>query len=385
MRLHKLASPAGTSYCSPRSVTMAIPETINANMRKTMEGMTPLWYSWPQLADRKPMPPHYQPLIFVLTIVPFFFPSRRRIAICMFPLILDLCLRSPCYTFGNPSADYYNSSFFIAVPLWFLEFAILAPQKGSGAPAYIGNPKRSDTRSSRTLDGMYLSWQKVLRVCLLMVPSHRGIGWNWQVKGVLDDPYEDLSKRAFVGRHIQKMMIAYLRSMAMLMLLGWGSAAEVRLSFEARPYHRMVDALIGWSGAIWVWDRLNFAYSFIAAVSVGSGVCETWQWPPLMGKLRDAWSVRQVWSVVYHQTMRKVKSGLTPHSTFTSFPSFPPPCGMRASLTQMSIADGLATRSSHCAPPGSPQRQSRIGINSTLCVFRDQLLSARVPNVYGNA
>ena len=158
-----------------------------------------------------------------------------------------------------------------------------------------------------------------------MVPSHRGMGWNWQVKGVPDDPYEGLSKRAFVGKHIQKMIIAYLRSMAMLVLLGWGSAAEARQSSEARPYHRMVDALIGWYGASWVWDRLNFAYSFMAAVFVGSGVCETWQWPPLMGKLRDAWSVRQVWSVVYHQTMRKVTTELTPHSTLTSFPAFQPP------------------------------------------------------------
>jgi len=292
MRLHKLASPAGTSSCSPRSVTMAIPETINANMRKTMESMTPLWYSWPQLADRKPMPPHYQPLIFVLTIVPFFFSSRRRIAICIFPLILDLCLRSPCYTFGNPSADYYNSSFFIAVPLWFLEFAILAPQKGPDAPAYIVNPKRSDIRSERAVDDMSLTWQKVLRVCSLMVPSHRGIGWNWQVKGVPDGPNEGFSKWAFLCRHARKMMTAYLRSMGMLVLLGWGSAVEVRLSSEARPHHFMVDALIGWSGAIWVWDRLNFAYSFMAAASVASGVCETWQWPPLMGKLGNAWSVR---------------------------------------------------------------------------------------------
>ena len=300
-------------------------QIVEVNMRKTMQSMTPLWYSWPQLADRKPMPPLYQPLIFILTIIPLFFSSRRRIAICIFPLILDLCLRSPCYTFGNPSSDYYNSSFFIAVPLWFLEFAILAPQKGPDAPAYIGNPKRSDTRSERAVDDMSLTCQKVLRVCSLMLPSHRGIGWNWQVKSVPDDPYQGLSKRVFVRRHVHKMMITYLRSMAMLVLLGWGSAAEVWLPSEARPYHVMVDALIGWSGAIWVWERLNFAYSFMAAGSVACGVCETWQWPPLMGKLRDAWSVRQVWSVVYHQTMRKVKSGLTHHATFTSIPAFQPP------------------------------------------------------------
>jgi hypothetical protein len=139
-----------------------------------------------------------------------------------------------------------------------------------------------------------------------MVPSHRGIGWNWQVKGVPDDPYKCLPKWAFVRTHICKASIAYAQSLGMLVLLAWGSTAEARLSSEACLHRLIINMLIGWSGAIWVWGRLNGFYSSIAAVSVAVGVCETWQWPPLMGNLRDAWSVRQVWSVVYHQTMRKV-------------------------------------------------------------------------------
>jgi hypothetical protein len=297
-------------------------ESVKVNMQRIMERIPSLWYSWPQLPDRKPMPPLYQPLIFVLTIVPFFFSGRRRIAICIFPLILDLCLRSPDYTFGSPSADYYNSSFFIAAPLWFLEFAILSPQQGPGAPTYIGNPNLNGTGREGTLGDVEATWQKVLMVCSLMVPSHRGIGWNWQVKGVPDDPYKHLSKREFVGRHVRKLIIAYLRSVGMLVLLGWGSAAEARLSSEAHLHSFAVNALIGWSGAIWVWDRLNCFYSFMAAVSVAAGVCETWQWPPLMGRLSDAWSVRRVWSVVYHQIMRKVTSRLL-RRIFTSSPIIP--------------------------------------------------------------
>jgi hypothetical protein len=66
------------------------------------------------------------------------------------------------------------------------------------------------------------------------------------------------------------------------------------------------NAVIGWSGAIWVWCRLCCAYSMAAVLSVSFGVFETWEWPPLMGNLDDAWSVRQMWSVVYHQTFRRV-------------------------------------------------------------------------------
>jgi hypothetical protein len=271
-----------------------------------LESITSRWYQWPQLNDRQPIPAFYQPLIFLLTVIPFFFRNRCWVAICVFILILHLCLRSPGYTFGNPSADYYNGSFFIAVPLWFLEFAILSPHEGPDALTYVGNASCSGTGSRETLDVMRPTWRKVLRVCSLMVPSHRGIGWNWQVKGVPDDPYKCLPKWAFVRTHICKASIAYAQSLGMLVLLAWGSTAEARLSSEACLHRLIINMLIGWSGAIWVWGRLNGFYSSIAAVSVAVGVCETWQWPPLMGNLRDAWSVRQVWSVVYHQTMRKV-------------------------------------------------------------------------------
>ena len=170
---------------------MTASESASASI---LESITSRWYQWPQLNDRQPIPAFYQPLIFLLTVIPFFFRNRCWVAICVFILILHLCLRSPGYTFGNPSADYYNSSFFIAVPLWFLEFAILSSHEGPDALTYVGNASCSGTGSRETLDIMRPTWRKVLRVCSLMVPSHRGIGWNWQVKGVPDDPYHRLPK-----------------------------------------------------------------------------------------------------------------------------------------------------------------------------------------------
>lgn len=54
----------------------------------------------------------------------------------------------------------------------------------------------------------------------------------------------------------------------------------------------LLDAVIGWSGAIWVWDRLNCFYSLAAVVSIFIGNCGTWEWPLLVGSVEDAWSVR---------------------------------------------------------------------------------------------
>ena len=69
----------------------------------------------------------------------FFFSKRRLAAVSVFPPLLALCIRSPYYTFGSPPGDYYSSSPFLAMPLWFLKFAILSPKEGADAPAFVGN------------------------------------------------------------------------------------------------------------------------------------------------------------------------------------------------------------------------------------------------------
>lgn len=284
---------------------MTFLKPVAAAVRLIMDAVTP---QYPPLTERRPLSTTYLGFTFLLAILPFFIPQRRGVAICVFSILLFRCLSAPQYTFGNPSDDYYNSSFLIAMVLWFLEFGILAPETGSGAPAYTGNPGSIDVGKT-TLNETESQWERLHWVASLMVPSHRGIGWNWQVKGVPDDPMKDATKPKFMRSHAMKMLGSYVRSVCMLMLLGWASAMEKRMAsyHDARLQNLLTNALIGWSGATWVWDRLNFAYSSMAFLSVFSGMSATWQWPPLMGRLRDAWSVRQMWSVVYHQIMRKVK------------------------------------------------------------------------------
>jgi hypothetical protein len=105
----------------------------------------------------------YQPPTYLVTVAPT-------------SSLVVVSLRSPGYAFGNPSADYYGSPFFITTPFWPLEFAISLPQEGPDAPAYIRSHRYSGIRSKRTLEYMAASWQKAKPVCSLMVPSHRGSG-----------------------------------------------------------------------------------------------------------------------------------------------------------------------------------------------------------------
>ncbi|UPX12151.1 uncharacterized protein EKO05_0002718 [Ascochyta rabiei] len=141
---------------------------------------------------RKPISSLYLPFTFLLTLVLFLLPNQRRISTLILPVLAFLCLDSPCYTFGNPSAEYYQSSAFVAMPVWFVEFAIVRLRGENDAPVFVGRQDKSkDTRPKRLEDCRNVR-EKLFWASALMFPSHRGIGWNWQIKNVPHDPNQHL-------------------------------------------------------------------------------------------------------------------------------------------------------------------------------------------------
>ncbi|KAF8855219.1 hypothetical protein BDZ45DRAFT_715851 [Acephala macrosclerotiorum] len=232
----------------------------------------------------------------------------KRVVLCRILVLLI----SPFYTFGSPSNDYYNFGPFLAMVLWYLDFVILTPRNGEGAPVFLG-PRSSISNKDKSKnlgqgwEEKSSIWQKLRWAFRLMIPCHRGIGWNWQVKSVPPNPDLSLAKWTYVRKHLQVVIMTYLRSTAMLVLLGFCFRLQKDSDFGLSG-EIMLNTAISWTGAIWIWDRLSGFYSLTAALSVATGLCEIWEWPPLMGKLSDAWSVRQMWSGVYHQNMRRMLS-----------------------------------------------------------------------------
>jgi hypothetical protein len=265
-----------------------------------MESLSKLYVP---LSGRAPIPFLYQPTAIALTLVPFL-TTHRRVAIwTTSPILLYLCLSSPSYTFGDPSSDYYSSGPFLAILLWYLDFVILTPIEGPSVPVFHGLPQPARGAQQQVAckwaDNKTF-WQRLKWAFRLMLPSHRGIGWNWQVKGVPLDPYAELPKWRYVRVQMYWSAFAYLRSAVMLVVMGFSVALqEHRRQMGSLEYH-ITNAAIGWSGATWVWDRLNCFYCLAAAVSVALGICDTWEWPPLTGDIRDAWSVRQMWRYAHH-------------------------------------------------------------------------------------
>lgn len=263
---------------------------------------------YPTLSERKPLPAYYTPACLVLSLVPFLTGNKRLAIISTFPFLLYLCLRWPCFTTGDPSSDYYNNSHFIAIPLWYLDFVLLTPRDGEDGPAFIGRQLTDDERRDKTRRAAAHGqrWkdlttfsQRVRWALRLMLPAQRGIGWNWQVKGVPADTNAQLPRWQYVGWQIWWVVFYYAQSVGALTALGLGCALRAQVGPDEQVKRVAANAIVGWSGAVWVWDRLNCAYGLAASLGVATGATGTWEWPPLMGSLKDAWSVRQMWRYVY--------------------------------------------------------------------------------------
>jgi hypothetical protein len=193
---------------------------------------------YPPPSQRQPYHVLYQPLTFAVTLIPFLFSCRRLVAICFLPILIFLCIRAPCYTFDSSSADYYNSSAFIAMPIWLVEFAILRPKLGPNTPVFVGDYSAETQKAQRNrkawgdLDSIR---ERIFWASLLMIPSHRGVGWNWQVKNVPQNPDKSLPKWTYVKRQLQRSLVAYLQSTAMLVILGCSSTMNAfRLIIHGR-------------------------------------------------------------------------------------------------------------------------------------------------------
>jgi hypothetical protein len=278
---------------------------------------------YPPLSGRQPFPGLYAPACFILSVLPFLIANKRLAITLTLPPLLILCLRAPYYTFSDPSSDYYNSGPFLAIPLWYLDFVLLTPREGEGAPLFAGGLRGGKSKAQAWTDLSTLL-SRLKWAFRLMLPAHRGIGWNWQVKGVPKDPYSKLPKWKYVGVHVGWTVFYYGQSVVMLVILGYGSALRDQTTSSNHWKVMLMNSIIGWSGAIWVWDRLQCAYSMAAVLSAALGVCNTWEWPPLMGSLKEAWSVRQMWR--YEQSRSLAKHEYTNVKTIQ--------CGISSSVSK---------------------------------------------------
>jgi len=260
---------------------------------------------YPFLDARPSLPSFYLPLTFITTLLPFFLPAERRLArlLVILATLLPLFLLRPVFTVGSPSDDYSTATPPFSSIWQTIDFAIIEPSQGN-PPKYIGDPKRKDDPLSEQDTRTF--WER-LKWAMRLQTTPRGIGWSWEVKNVPDHPDGGLPKWRFIRSQLFKAAYYFVSKGIILHLLGILQYCHAITNPATSPVlHQVAMISVGWCTTVYVWHSLQFTNQAAAAVTVFLGICSPWEWPPIVGPLSEAWSVRQMWSVTYHQIVRRM-------------------------------------------------------------------------------
>ncbi|XXG98625.1 hypothetical protein Hte_004950 [Hypoxylon texense] len=273
---------------------------------------------YPPVEERAPLPAAYTPAaLAVLALGYAVGPGRVRTAAAGY-LLLVLALRRPRFTAGGAAPDYGLSGGFVIFLLAFADMSVSDPR-------WIGKPKTktkpgpeanssSDNGSGSGSSDNGLAWRDLetwpqrLRWAVRLATTTRGIGWDWQVKGVPPHPEADAPRPRFVaGRLLGLARHVALKSLAVYGIGFCQTVGPAAAASASAPWAgRLLGVVENWCGAAWGWNTIGIAHAGSAAVFVALGISEPWMWPPMLGSLTAAWSVRQVWSVAYHQILRRI-------------------------------------------------------------------------------
>ena len=246
---------------------------------------------YPALKHRYQRPSLYlQTAYFLFIITPLFPRKSGRICIIL-PLLIILAVIYPCFTTGNFSDDYNQFFPLVTLPLAFLDFFVLSPLEGDDV-RFLKPPQPGKEATGVSESDCSTAWEK-LKWALRLVTNMRGVGWNWQVKGVPEHSNSGLRRFDFVVKYLILAGRSWIYKIMCHYLIGIATAGQFYTNNAI--ILRVCDVLIGWAGASWAYHGLNSVYRLGAALSVAIRLCEPWEWPPLFGSLSDAWSVRQMW------------------------------------------------------------------------------------------
>lgn len=245
----------------------------------------------PSLDQRASLPAGYVLTAYALYAVTVFMPGKSARLFITFPLLLLLAAACPFYTTGNASSDYGNAYILLSLVLFYLDFLLLCPLQGESM-RFVGPQRGAKSITGVGEDDCATVQDKLVWTARLVTIS-RGIGWNVQVKGVPAHPLAKSTRSDFV----RKMVFRAGRSWVykLLFMAGMGFATTMKEDAKSSTTRWAMGIAIGWCGAAHSYTGIKWLYSSGAAASVAIGLCEPWEWPPMFGSLRDAWSVRQMW------------------------------------------------------------------------------------------
>ncbi|KAL1305735.1 hypothetical protein AAFC00_007319 [Neodothiora populina] len=152
------------------------------------------------------------------------------------------------------------------------------------------------------------SWARFMDALEIGLLAVRGVGWNYQAKKIPGGKPADYPRFRFV---VENLCGAIWRTIAIDLTMSYIRTTPMsdpspigRLGITAAPVHlRLFRGVLIFYGSRLAMDLI---YSIAASVFVGIGLYNPSDYPPLMGKKRDAYTVRRFWSHTWHQMLRPI-------------------------------------------------------------------------------
>lgn len=234
--------------------------------------------------------PYLIPSIYLICIFGSLLPQGRARSILVMAALIYLIAQIPKCTSGERASDLFLPIQGTLVLVCWLDFFVLH------SPNDFYRLKDKEKPPQTALGR--LGWHADL--CTAM----RGIGWNWKVKNVPEPANPKTTKWAFVRKEALKAIMWYLLfDLCTYPVLesSYHSHNPPDLFSDTIP----IQLIFTWLQALGSYYAINLQYSLAVALSVGVGLFKPQNWPPVMGKLRDVLTVRDLWGKFWHQFLRR--------------------------------------------------------------------------------
>ncbi|KAL2066309.1 hypothetical protein VTL71DRAFT_2380 [Oculimacula yallundae] len=234
--------------------------------------------------------PHLIPSIYLTCMFGSMLPQGKLRAFSVTSILLYIIAQIPKSTTGDLAQDCLRPMQATFVLLHWLDFFVFNSQDDWSRSEDAGTPRKGWKQS--------FGWSVDLNTAM------RGIGWNWKVNNVPDSVPLGTSKWKFVRNELLQAMLSYLMfdiSESILSISAYTTRNPPDLFAETWP--RLF--LFTWLPAIGSCYAFKLQYSVVSALTVSVGLSKPQSWPPIMGKLADVSTIRELWGKFWHQLIRR--------------------------------------------------------------------------------
>ncbi|KAI1504853.1 hypothetical protein F5X99DRAFT_416285 [Biscogniauxia marginata] len=251
---------------------------------------------YPTLGERVPIGYVHRTLPFVVSIAAHYMGHGTLSTAVAGSLLVLFMLQRPFYTTGGNFGDYA----YTALDLWLITRLV---DFYFNPPRYLGGPDSPLRKTGGVHAKDLKSWKERLVWALRLQFTPRGVGWDWEVKGIVENNDAKLSRSSFVAKRAVCFVYHLLmQDFAIYMLeIFW----TIQPSITSPLASLAVKIGIAWGGGMTLYQGFGVWDNGVSALTVLIGLCQPWEWPPILGTLESAWSVRQWWGESYHQMLRR--------------------------------------------------------------------------------